>query len=120
MEHDEIFEDIWEEKENEWLPYLQNDVLSTTFSYARFTMAVEDLTGFGKKNSTTLPSLANKYFNSLREENDEPIYTYTGPFKRPFARQSIKGRRCTALSQWCNTNFLDEAFNIISKELDLN
>ena len=35
LEHDEIFEDNWEEKENEWLPYLENDVLSTAFSYAR-------------------------------------------------------------------------------------
>ena len=32
LEHDEIFEDNWEEKENEWLPYLKNDVLSTAFS----------------------------------------------------------------------------------------
>ena len=34
LEHDEIFEDNWEEKENEWLTYLKNDVLSTAFSYA--------------------------------------------------------------------------------------
>ena len=40
-------------------------------------MGMEKLTGFGMKNSLTLPSLANKYFNSLRDENDEPIYTYT-------------------------------------------
>ena len=36
LEHYEIFEDNWEEKENEWLPYLKNDVLSTVFSYARY------------------------------------------------------------------------------------
>ena len=34
MDHDEIYEDTWEDKENEWLPYLKNDVLSTAFSYA--------------------------------------------------------------------------------------
>ena len=33
LEHDEIFEDNWEEKENQRLPYLKNDVLSTAFSY---------------------------------------------------------------------------------------
>ena len=27
MEHDEIFEDTWEEKENKCLPYVENDVL---------------------------------------------------------------------------------------------
>ena len=38
-------------------------------------MAIEELTGFGMKNNFTLPSLAKKYFNSLGDENDEPIYT---------------------------------------------
>ena len=27
LEHDEIYESNWEEKENEWLPYLKNDIL---------------------------------------------------------------------------------------------
>ena len=75
LEHDEILEDKWEEKENEWLPYLKDDVLSTAFSYSRYSKGMEELTGFGMKNSLTLPSLANKYFNSLRDENDEPMYT---------------------------------------------
>ena len=75
LEHDEIYENTWEEKENEWLPYVKNDVLSTAFCYARYTMGMEELTNFGMKNSLTLPSLANKLFNSLRDENDEPIYT---------------------------------------------
>ena len=51
------------------------------------------------KNSLTLPSLANKYFNKLRDENDEPIYTYTDPFMRIFVRKSIKGGRCNAFNQ---------------------
>ena len=36
-------------------------------------MGMEKITNFGMKNSLTLPSLANKYFNSLRDENDGPI-----------------------------------------------
>ena len=44
MEHDESFEDNWEEKKNEWLPYVKNDVLSTAFCYARYTMGMEELT----------------------------------------------------------------------------
>ena len=35
MDHDEIYEDTWEEKEHQWLPYLKIEVLSTAFSYAR-------------------------------------------------------------------------------------
>ena len=35
MEHDEIFDDTWEARENEWLPYAKNDAISTAFCYAR-------------------------------------------------------------------------------------
>ena len=75
MDHDEIFEDTWEDKENEWLPYLKNNMLSTAFSCARYGKRMGELTGFGLKNILTLPSSANKYFNSLRDENNAPIYT---------------------------------------------
>ena len=93
VEHDEIYEDTWEEKENEWLPYHKNDMLSNPFSYARYAKVMEKLTGFGMTNSLTLPSLANKYFNSLRDENDEPVYTYTDPFMRHFVRQGVQNRQ---------------------------
>ena len=116
LEHDEIFEDNWEEKENEWLPYLKNDVLSTAFSYARYSKRMEELTGLGMKNSLTLPSLANKYFNSLSDESDEPIYTYNDEFMRHFVRKSIKGGRFSALNQNYKSNSLQEVFKIISKE----
>ena len=115
IEHDEIYEDTWEAKENEWLLYVKNDVLSTAFCYARYTMGMEELTGFGMKNSLTLPSLANKYFNSLRDENDEPIYTHTDPFMRIIVRKSIKGGRCNAFNQQYKSEISDEVFNIISK-----
>ena len=115
LEHDENFEDNWEEKENEWLPYLKNDVLSTAFTYARYSKGMEELTIFGMKNSLTLPSLANKYFNRLRDESDEPIYTYNDEYMRHFVRQSIKGGRCSALNQYYKSNISQEVFNIISK-----
>ena len=44
IEHDDIYEDTWEAKENEWLPYVKNDVLSIAFCYARYTMGMEELT----------------------------------------------------------------------------
>ena len=81
---------------------------------------MEEITGFGMKNSLTLPSLANKYFNSLRDENDEPIYTYTDPFIREFVRKSKKGGRCAALNQYYKSSISDEVFNIFSKELNVN
>ena len=120
LEHDEIFEDTWEARENEWLPYVKNDVLSSAFCYAKYTMGMEELTEFGMKNSLTLPSLANKYFNSLRDENDEPIYTYTDLFMRNFVRKSIKGGRCNSFNQRYKSEISDEVFNIISKKLNVN
>ena len=60
LEQDEFYEDTWEAKENEWLPYVKNDPLSTTFCYPRYTMGMEEKTIFGIKNSLTLPSLAKK------------------------------------------------------------
>ena len=57
---------------------------------------MEKLTGFGMENSLTFPSLANKYFNSLRDENDEAVYTYNEELMNHFVRQSIKGGRCSA------------------------
>ena len=120
LEHDEIYEDTWEAKENEWLPYVKNDVLSTAFCYARYTMGMEEVTGFGMKNSLTLPSLAKKYFHSLRDENDEPIYTYTDPFMKNFVRKAIKGGRCNAFNQRYKSEISDEVFNFISKELNVD
>ena len=92
----------------------------SAFCYARYTMGMEELTGFGMKNSLTLPSLANKYFNSLRDENDEPIYIYTDPFMKNFVRKAIKGGRCNAFNQHHKSEISDEVFNIISKELNVN
>ena len=83
-------------------------------------MGMGEISGFGMNNSLTLPSLANKYFNSLRNENDGPIYTYTDPFMRNFVRQSIKGGRCNAFEQYYKSENLDEVFNNISKELNVN
>ena len=42
LEHDEIYEDTREAKENEWLHYVKNDVLSTAFCYSRYTMGMEE------------------------------------------------------------------------------
>ena len=70
------------------------------------------------KNS--LPSLASKYFNSLRDENDEPICKYTDLFMRNFVRNSIKGSRCKAFNQRYISEISDNVSNIFSKQLDVN
>ena len=102
------------------MPYVKIDVLSTAFCYARYTLGMEELTGFGMINSLPLPSLANKNFNSLRDEDDVPIYTYTNPFMRNFIRKAIKGGGCNAFNQHYRSDISDEVFNFFSKELNVS
>ena len=83
-------------------------------------MVMEELTNFGMKNSLTLPSLPKKYFGSLGDEDDEPIYTYVDPFMRNFVRKAIKGGRCNAFNQHYKSEISDKVFIIISKELNVN
>ena len=94
-------------------------MLSTDFSNASYAKSIEELGRFGMKNSLALPSLANKYFNNLIDENDEPIYTYNIQFMRHFVRQNITGGRCSTLNQKYKSNISGGEFNIISKELDI-
>ena len=72
------------------------------------------------KSSITVPGLANKCFNSLRDENDEPICTYKDEFMRHFVRQGIKRGRCSALNQYYKSSIADKKYNKISKELNVN
>ena len=99
MDHDGIDENYWKDKKDEWLPYVKNDVLCTAYCYVRYCKAMEDITGFSMKDCLSLPGLGWKYFNSLRTEEDEPIYTYNDKYMRWFVRQSIKRGRVCALNQ---------------------
>ena len=74
LNHDGIDENNWRNKKNEWLPYVKNDVHCTAYSYARHKKTMEEKTGFSMKDCLSLPGLGRIYFNSLRTEEDEPIY----------------------------------------------
>ena len=43
------------------------------------------------KDSLSAPGLGWKFFYSMRDENDEPIYTCNDNYMRHFVRRSIKG-----------------------------
>ena len=60
---------------------------------------MEDITGFSMKDCLSLPSLGWKYFNSLRTEEDESIYTHNDKYMRWFVRQSIRRGRVCAFKQ---------------------
>ena len=99
MNHDEVYSDTWRDKKSEWLDHVKNDVSCTTFSYARYCKAKEEITRFSMKDCLSLPGLGWKHFNSLRTEEDEPKYTYNDKYMRWFVRQSIKGGRVCAFNQ---------------------
>ena len=99
MNRDDIDGDNYKDKKDIWLPYVKNDVLCTAHSYARYIKFMEEITGFSMKDCLSLPGLGWKYFNSLRTEEDEPIYTFNDKYMRWFVRQSIKRGRVCAFNQ---------------------
>ena len=117
ISHNEVYSDTWKDKKSEWLPYVKNDVLCTAFSYARYIKAMEEITGFSMKDCLSLPGMGWKYFNSLRTEEDEPIYTYNDKYMRWFVRQSIKGGRVCAFNQYYKSKHFEDIKKIISEFL---
>ena len=119
MNHDEVDYNKYKDKINEWLPYVKNDVLCTAFSYARYIKAMEEITGFSMKDCLSAPGLGWKSFNSMRDEHDEPIYTFNDKYLRWFVRLSIKGGRVCVLNQYYIPKICDEILKIISEELNI-
>ena len=73
MNHDEIYADKLRHKKNEWVDFVENGFLCIAFSYARYCKAMENITGFSKKDTSSSPGLGWKHFKSLTTEGDEPI-----------------------------------------------
>ena len=78
---------------------------------------MKEITGFSMKDCLSLPGLRWKYFNSLRTEEDEPIYTYNDKYMRWFGRQSIKGGRVCSFNQYYKSKHCDDILKIINREL---
>ena len=80
---------------------------------------MKEITDFSMKDCLSLPGLGWKYFNSLRTEEDEPIYTYNDKYMRWFVRQSKKGGRVCAFNQYYKSKHFKDIKKIISKFLDV-
>ena len=78
---------------------------------------MEEIRGFSMKDCLSLPGLGWKHFNSLRTEEDEPIYTYNDKYMRCFVRQSIKRGRVCAFNQYYKSKHCDDILENIKKEL---
>ena len=69
------------------------------------------------KGCLSLPGLGWKYFNSLRTEEDAPIYTYNDKYMKWFVRQSIKGGKVCAFNQFFKSKHCEDILKNINKEL---
>ena len=117
--HDEVDGKSYKNKKDEWLGFVKQDVLCTAFSYARYCKAVQEIPGFSMDDCLSALGLGRKYFNSMRDENVEPIYTYNDKYMRWFVRQSIKAGRVCAFNQNYRSKICYDDLKILSKELDV-
>ena len=65
------------------------------------------------KDCLSLPGFGWKYFNSLRTEEYEPMYTYKDKHMRLFIRQSMKRGRLCVFNQNYNSKNCDDFLKII-------
>ena len=62
-------------RKDEKIVYVKGDVLCTAFSYAWYCQAMEEITGFSMKNSSSEAGLGWRFFNGSRTQEEEPIFT---------------------------------------------
>ena len=78
---------------------------------------MEKLTGLSMRDCLSALGLGWNYVNSMRDENDEPIYTYNDNYMRWFVRQSIKGGRVCAFNQFYRSKTCDEVLKPLSEDI---
>ena len=89
IEHSIINKNNFAELKHIWEPYLISDVLCLAFIYARHSIEMHKMSGFGIKDCLTEASLGWKCFGTYNK--DREFYTFNDKFVRDFIRKSIKG-----------------------------
>ena len=106
-------------KKDDWLDYVEQDVLCTALGSAKLCKAMKKITGLSVEDSLSAPCLERKYFISMRDESDEPIYTYNDQYMRHIVRQSFKERRVCSLNQYCRLITSNKVFKFFSRKLQV-
>ena len=112
-----LMEIVTKIKKDEWLDYVKQDVICTAFSYAKYCKAMQEITGFSMKDCSSVLGLGLKFFNSLRTDEDAPIYTYIDKDMRWFVRQSAYGGRVCAFNQKYKSRICGDFLKFLSREL---
>ena len=101
-----------------WEPYLISDVLCLAFIYARHSMEMQKMSGFGIKDCLTEASLGWKCFGTYNKNRE--FYTFNDKYVRDFERKSIKGGRVGAFNRYFESNQCEEILNTIKTHLKIN
>ena len=118
IEHSIINQNNFAELRHIWEPYLISEVLCLAFIYARHSMEMQKMTGFGIKVCLTEASLGWKCFGTYNK--DREFYTFNKKYVRDFIRKSIKGGRVGAFNRYFESNQFDEIMSTIKKHLKIN
>ena len=118
MDHSLINKNNFAELRHIWEPYLISDVLCLAFIYARHSMEMQKMTGFGIKDCLTEASLGWKCFGTYNKDGE--FYTFNNKYVRDFIRKSIKGGRVGAFNRYFESNQCEEILNTIKKHLKIN
>ena len=117
IEHSIINKNNFAELGHIWEPYLISDVLCLAFIYARHSMEMQKMSGFGIQDCLTEASLGWKCFGTCTK--DREFYTFNDKYVRDFIRKSIKEGRVGAFNKYFESNQCEEILNIIKKHLKI-
>ena len=118
MDHSIINKNNFAELRHIWEPYLISDVLCLAFIYARHSMEMQKMSGFGIKDCLTEASLGWKCFGTYNK--DREFYTFNDKYVRNFIRKSIKGGRVAALNRYFESNQCEQILDTIKIHLKIN
>ena len=118
IDHSNINKNNFVELRHIWEPYLISDVFCLAFLYARHSMEMQKMTGFGIKDCLTEASLGWKCFGTYNK--DREFYTFIDKYVRDFIRKSIKVGRVGAFIRYFESKQCEEILNTIKKHLKIN
>ena len=101
-----------------WEPYLRSDMLCWAFIYARRSMAMQNMSGFGITDCLTEASLGWKCLGTYTK--DREFYTFNDKYVTDFVRKSIKDGRVAAFNRYLESNQCEKKINTIKKHLKKN
>ena len=118
IEHSAINKNNFVALKHIWEPYLKLDELCLAFKYARHSLEMQKMSGFGIKDSLTEASLGWKCFGTYNKNKE--FYTFNDKYVRDFIRKSIKGGRVGAFNRYFESKQCEEILNIIKNQLKIN